>query len=107
MTGGFLVVLITAPSLGEAQRMADVLVEERLAACVNLVPGVRSVYRWEGKLQHDDEVLMIVKTAASAFNALEARVGALHPYEVPEILGLSPQAVSESYLAFLEHNTDG
>jgi len=101
----FLVVLITAPSLEEAERIASALVVERLAACVNLVPGVRSIYRWEGEVQHDDEVLMVVKAAAASFPELEARVQELHPYDVPEIVGLAPGAVSASYLRFLEDNT--
>ena len=79
--------------------------EERLAACVNVVPGVRSVYRWEGAIQRDEEVLMIVKTASAAFHELEARVHELHPYDVPEVLGLPPRAISSGYLKFLEDNT--
>jgi len=105
MPDRFLVVLITVPSPEDAERIADALVAERLAACVNVVMGVRSVYRWEGEVQHDDEVLMVAKTAVAAFPAMEARVQELHPYDVPEIVGLAPQAVSASYLRFLEENT--
>ena len=105
MSGRFLVVLTTAPSREEAERIAQVLVEERLAACVNVVPGVRSIYRWEDEIHVEDEVLMLVKTSRASFSALEARVNDLHPYDVPEIVGLAPEAVSASYLRFLEENT--
>lgn len=104
MPDRFLVVLITAPSREEAERIAAALVEERLAACVNVVPGVLSIYRWEGEIQRDDEVLMLVKTAAAAFPRLEARVQELHPYDVPEVVALAPEKMSSGYRAFLEDN---
>lgn len=102
MTGEFVVVFITAPDTDEAERIAGALVEERLAACVNVLPGCRSVYRWDGALQHDDEVLMVVKSARSVFPALEKRVAELHSYDVPEVIAVSLAAVSPTYRAFLE-----
>jgi uncharacterized protein involved in tolerance to divalent cations len=102
MTGEFVVVFITAPDTAEAERIAGALVEERLAACVNVLPGCRSIYRWDGALQSDDEALMIVKSARSLFPALEKRVGELHSYDVPEVIAFSLTAISSSYRAFLE-----
>jgi uncharacterized protein involved in tolerance to divalent cations len=101
MTDEFLVVFITAPNVEEAERIATALVDERLAACVNVLPDCRSIYRWEGELQHDDEALMIVKSSQDAFEALEKRVIELHSYDVPEVIAVDLTAVSTDYLAFL------
>lgn len=104
MTGA-LVVLVTAPTAERAAEMARTLVEERLAACGNVVPGIRSIYRWEGEVQDDEEVLLVLKTTRERFEALRERVLALHPYEVPEVLALPVEAGSEKYLAWLEGET--
>jgi periplasmic divalent cation tolerance protein len=80
------VVLVTAPDAAVAERIVEVLVDERLAACGNIVPGVVSIFRWEGRVQREAEVLIVLKTAASRIAALQARVPALHPYDVPEVL---------------------
>ena len=101
MTDEYVAVFITAPNVEEAERIADALVDERLAACVNVLPGCRSIYRWEGALQHDDEALMIVKSSRDAFAALEKRVIELHSYDVPEVIALDLTDVSAGYLAFL------
>lgn len=82
------VVLMTAPSQEKAAQLARALVDEKLAACVNLVPQVRSIYRWEGAVHDEAEVLLIAKTTADRFAALKARVLALHPYQVPEVIRL-------------------
>lgn len=82
------VVLVTAPDADTAARLAHTLVEESLAACGNLVPGVRSIYRWQGAVHDDAEVLLVLKTRADRVEALRARLVALHPYEVPEVLAL-------------------
>lgn len=100
MTGA-VVVLVTAPDEALAASVARALVEERLVACVNIVPGVRSIYRWEGVVTDEAEVLMILKTHGEQVPALEARVRALHPYAVPEFLVLSIPHGSASYLAWL------
>ncbi|MGH7804266.1 MAG: divalent-cation tolerance protein CutA, partial [Candidatus Binatia bacterium] len=84
-----LVVLMTAGSVEEAARIARALVEERLAACVNLVPGIRSIYRWQGAIADDAEVLLVAKTRRASLDALERRVRELHSYEVPEVLALA------------------
>jgi periplasmic divalent cation tolerance protein len=95
------VALVTAPDPETAARIARTLVEERLAACVNLVPGVRSIYRWSGSVQEGVETLLIVKTRAERAEALEARVRALHPYELPEVLRLAAAGGSAPYLAWV------
>lgn len=95
------VVLITAPDEPEAVRMARALVDEGLAACVNLVPGVRSIYRFEGEVHDEGEVLMIAKTRADRFPALRRRVEALHPYRVPEVVALPAPEVAEAYAAWV------
>lgn len=98
---GYQVVFVTVPGIDEGERIAVALVEERLAACVNVIPVCRSIYRWEGRIEHDDETLMIVKAAKGDFAALESRVTELHPYDVPEIVAVDLDAVSAAYLAFL------
>jgi periplasmic divalent cation tolerance protein len=100
-----IVVLITAPGADKAAEIGRALVEERLAACANIVPGVRSIYRWEGKLQDDAEVLMLVKTRAALFEKLRERVVALHPYSVPEVLALPVAAGAQPYLDWIASAT--
>ena len=96
-----IVVLVTAGSIEEAERIARALVEERLAACVNLVPGIRSIYRWEDKIADDAEILLVAKTRRDSFAALERRVRELHSYDVPEVLGLAVTDGSPGYLGWL------
>lgn len=96
-----LVVLVTASSPEEAARLAQALVDERLAACVNVVPGLRSTYRWQGRVETADEVLLIVKTARHLLAATSERVRALHSYSVPEIIALPIVGGSTSYLEWL------
>ncbi len=92
---------MTFPSLAEAERVAAVLVDEHLAACVNLVPGVRSLFSWQGVREEAAEVLAIGKTTSHAFTDLAARVKSLHSYSVPEIVALPIVQGSESYLAWV------
>jgi periplasmic divalent cation tolerance protein len=93
--------LVTAPDAGSAETMARTLVEEGLAACVNVIPGLVSVYRWKGEVQRDEEALMILKTTESRVAALRERVVQLHPYEVPEVLVLSVVDGHEAYLGWV------
>jgi periplasmic divalent cation tolerance protein len=92
------VVLVTAPDAEVGARIGRALVEEGLAACANLVPGVRSIYRWQGSVHEDPEVLLILKTRAALAAPLAARVRALHPYELPEVITLAVTGGSEAYL---------
>jgi periplasmic divalent cation tolerance protein len=101
----FVVVFVTCGSEEEASTIAHALVEERLAACVNIVSPIRSIYRWEGKIWDEREWLLIIKTQEIRFQELEKRVKSLHPYQVPEIISLPIQAGSSSYLDWLEENT--
>jgi periplasmic divalent cation tolerance protein len=92
------VVLLTAPDAASAEGLARALVGERLAACVNVVPGVRSFYRWEGRVEDAAEWLLVVKTRADRTAALAARVRELHSYELPEVLELAVSGGSAEYL---------
>jgi len=102
----YIVVLVTAPNTEEAEKIAEALVEERLAACVNVLPGCRSVYRWEGELQRDDEVLMVIKSHRARFADLEIRVTELHSYDVPEVIALDLTDISAGYRTFLDNSLD-
>jgi periplasmic divalent cation tolerance protein len=99
------VVLSTAPP-GQAHEIARALVAERLAACVNLLPGVRSVYRWKGSLQDDPETALWIKTTPERLAALAERLRALHPYEVPEVLVLSPLSGSSDYVGWVRESCE-
>jgi periplasmic divalent cation tolerance protein len=96
------VVLITAGSTEEAQKIAAALVGERLAACVNVIPTVHSVYRWAGKVEEDQETLLVVKSRHEVLDRLIERVRALHSYEVPEIIALPLIAGDAAYLRWLD-----
>ena len=93
-----LVCFCTCPDTDTAQRIADALVGERLAACVNVLPGVRSVYRWHGAVECSDEVLLLVKTVAGRREQLCARITALHPYELPEVIAVEASGGLTAYL---------
>ena len=93
--------LITAPRGRRAELLAKGLVTERLAACVNVVPGVISHYRWQGRLQRDKECLLIVKTTAARLTALKRWVSTHHPYTVPEVIALPVKEGSKTYLGWL------
>ena len=94
-------VLISAPDADTARRIGRALVEERLAACANVVPGVQSIYRWRGAVEEASEVLLVVKTRASRADALAARVRSLHPYELPEVVVLPVRGGSRAYLQWV------
>ncbi|MGE0710079.1 MAG: divalent-cation tolerance protein CutA [Planctomycetota bacterium] len=96
-----LVVLCTVPNEEEGARLARALVDERVAACVNLLPGVRSFYRWEGEVKDDPELLLVIKTTPARRDALIARIQALHSYSCPEAIALPIAAGSEPYLRWL------
>ncbi len=102
-----IIVLITAASQNEAGAIAKVLVEEHLAACVNIVPQVRSLFFWEGKTQEAAEALLVCKSRKSLFDALIRRVKGIHSYSVPEIIALPIMAGAPEYLSWLEQSTEG
>ena len=97
-----IIILVTAGSEGEAEKIAQTLVEERLAACVNIISPIRSIYRWEGKTQDDREWLLVIKTERKHFADVEARVKSLHSYQVPEVIALPVVDGSERYLEWVK-----
>jgi periplasmic divalent cation tolerance protein len=98
----FRIVLTTASSRDEAKRIAKALVEGRLAACVNLVGGVESIYRWQGKVEEAAEVLLLIKTNVEKLEALKTAVRRLHSYDVPEFLIFEVNGGSAAYLKWLD-----
>jgi len=100
-----IVVLVTCGSEEEALRIANALVEGHLAACVNLVSPIRSIYRWEGKIWDEKEWLLIIKTQRQSFDELEKKVKSLHSYSVPEIISLPIVEGSSPYLNWIKENT--
>ena len=98
------VVLMTASSREEAARLAEMLIGSRLAACVQIMPEMESVYRWKGQVQREPEVLLLAKTTLSCFTELEREVRALHSYETPEIVAVPVTAISAPYLEWLNAN---
>lgn len=98
----FRLLLSASADPATAEQIASTLVEEGLAACVTLLPGARSVYRWQGRLERTDECVLLIKARADDYPALERRLLALHPYDVPELLALPVLAGNPAYLAWLE-----
>ena len=96
-----IVVLTTCPSAAEAEKLARDLVDSGLAACVSVIPQIRSFYRWKGAVEDATEWQLLIKTPESRFSALRERIEAVHPYEVPEIIALPIVAGSAKYLAWL------
>ena len=99
------IVMTACGNRAAAKQIATRLVEERAAACINLLP-IYSVYRWQGEVQSEDEWLLLIKTRAETVSQMRDRIKALHPYEVPEILVLPVQDADADYLAWLMDNTD-
>ena len=100
-----LVVLCTVPDEVAAEKLARGLVEERLAACVNAIPGVKSFYRWQGRIEAQGEIQLLIKTHPDRFDDLAAWLEESHPYDVPEIIALPAERVSDSYLAWAVEQT--
>lgn len=100
-----LICFCACPDTDTADRLARTLVEERLAACVQRLPGVRSVYRWQGQVESADEHLLLIKTAPAQWPALQARVLALHPHDVPELIAVETTAGLPAYLDWIQAQT--
>ena len=103
--GQILVVLCTCPDRTVAERLAGGLVEQNWAACVNILPEIRSIYRWQGELHNDGEVLMVIKSTRAAYPGLQHWLQKEHPYDVPEILALPLAAGSPDYLEWVVQET--
>ena len=100
-----LICFCTCPDTDTAERLAEALVEERLAACVNILPGLRSVYRWQAEVERADEVLLLIKKLPESYHALQDRLRELHPYELPELLAVEAAAGLPAYLSWVADET--
>ena len=101
-----IVVFMTAPNREEAGRLAEMLIGEKLAACVQILPEMKSVYQWQGQIERQNEILLIAKTRLSVFAALEREVRKIHSYETPEIVACPISAGSAPYLTWINENVD-
>ena len=104
MNTKFIILYCTVPDQQTAEMISKNLVEEKLAACCNIVPGLKSVYRWEQKIQTDDELLLIIKTRSTLYAEVETQIKDLHPYTVPEIIALPLINGSVEYLNWMDEN---
>ena len=105
MADDHILVLCTCPGNTVAAEISTALIEQNLAACVNQVPGVKSWFRWEGHLQRDEEVLLLVKTTRARYAAVETAIRKLHPYDTPEVIAVPITAGSEAYLKWVSEST--
>jgi len=96
------IVLCTCPNKDIAELIANALVSEKLAACVNILPGIMSVYSWQDKVTSDDEVLLLIKTQNCFFSALKQKIKAIHPYDIPEIIAIDIQQGDKNYLNWIK-----
>ena len=104
-TDNYIIVLTTCNSSEIASSIAESLVSKKLAACVNIVKGVESVYQWQGKIEHDKEILLIIKTRQSLFSQLEQAIQELHDYELPEIIAVPIDTGEKNYLNWIQSST--
>jgi periplasmic divalent cation tolerance protein len=104
--GLYILCLVTIDDLAKASEIAAALVEKRLAACVNIVPEIQSIYRWKGQMCNDTERLLIIKTQKHLFDRLEAVVKEMHPYETPEIISFDIQQGYPGYLRWIDDSTE-
>jgi periplasmic divalent cation tolerance protein len=100
-------VLVTAPGIDEARRLAKAVLQPRLAACVNIVPGVESHYWWRGKLERSPEVLLLIKSSAEQFEALARVIRENHSYDCPEIVAIAPEEIAPAYRTWWEEQIGG
>jgi periplasmic divalent cation tolerance protein len=105
MSAEFLLVLCTCPTRSVASAITTALLEQELAACVNRLPGIKSSYRWKGQVEEDDELLLMIKTTSARLPEVEQTIGKLHPYELPEVVGVPITAGSEPYLDWIRRST--
>lgn len=106
-TNDQIVVLMTAPNADEATRIAEMLVERKLAACLQILPPMTSIYVWKGEVQRESEILLVAKSTRAKFDELEEAVRAIHSYETPEIIALPIVAGSQAYLSWLSACLEG
>jgi len=101
------IVFVTCESKDQAEKIAESVVRDKLAACVNVLPGIRSCYVWEGKLKWSDEVLLLIKTTRGRFDQLQDRIKAMHSYSVPEIVGVPIEDAFDKYIAWIDESIGG
>ncbi len=106
MATDYIVVFCTVPNEATAQEIARQLVEEKLAACCNIIPGLKSIYTWENKIQEDAEHLLLIKSRQMVFSRLEDRIKELHPYRIPEIISLPIIKGNKEYLKWIGENVE-
>lgn len=102
----YIIVYCTVPSNEDALRIAEDMVKTKRAACVNIIPGITSVYRWKGEVCRENEFFLVIKTRESLFESVRDRITAIHPYEVPEIVSLNIADGNTQYLNWVAENTD-
>ncbi len=103
--GKVLIVLVTASSRREAAKIGRAVVKKKVAACVNIIPSLISIFRWQGKVQSSSEVLLVVKTSGRRYAALERLIRSMHSYELPEIIALNVERGLSQYIAWVEQET--
>ncbi|MCZ6559404.1 MAG: divalent-cation tolerance protein CutA [Gammaproteobacteria bacterium] len=105
MKSGYLVVFCTCPA-SAARGLSEMLLTRRLAACVNCLPGIESSYWWQGRIQHDQETLLVIKTRPDRFSEIQSAISEIHPYDVPEIIALPIVEGSDDYLRWIDNSLD-
>ena len=101
----YIIILSNTNSMDSAETIANFLVKEKLAACVNIVPKIKSIYTWQNKIEKEEEVLMLIKTKQSLFNHVKEKITLLHPYEVPEIISIDIKDGNKNYIDWIKNNT--
>jgi periplasmic divalent cation tolerance protein len=100
----YVIIFVTAPSEKIASQIGKMIISKKLAACVNIIPEIRSLYRWKNKICNDKEFLIIIKSSAKRFNELAVKIQKMHPYEIPEIISIPITKGSNSYMKWLSEN---